>query len=796
VSDAHVHSSLDRVIDPVCGMTVDPAAPRGGSFEHDGTTYAFCGSGCRQKFSADPEHWLARARARDAAHASAAMPGAPPASSTASLVPPSQHESSVAAVPAIEYTCPMHPEIVQVGPGTCPICGMALEPKTITAEEPDNHELTEMSRRLWVAAALSIPLLVLAMGGMGMDLVAGQAFVEFALATPVCTWAAWPFYQRAIASVRTGHLNMFTLIGLGVSVAYLYSVAAVVAPGLFPASFHGDHGVARYFEAGAVIVTLILVGQVLELGARRQTGAAVRALAGLRPATARRISTAGVEEQIPLEHVLVGDRLRVRPGEKVPVDGVVAEGGSAVDESMITGEPVPVHKHPGDRVVGATVNGTGSFVMRAEKVGRDMLVSRIVAMVAEAQRSRAPIQQLADRVAGYFVPAVIAAAAVTAVAWSVWGPEPRFAHALVNAVAVLIIACPCALGLATPMSIMVATGRAARAGVLFRDAEALERLQAVDTLVIDKTGTITQGRPEVTSVSWSDSFSEADVLGVAASVEQASEHPLAAAVVAAAAARRAALSPVDAFEAAAGKGVRGRVGGRTVIVGNAALLEESGVDATAFAARADALRREGHTVMFVAIDRRFAGLIAVTDPVRVSAAEAIRALRAEGLRLVMVTGDHAQTAAIVARTLAIDEVMADVMPAEKFAIVSRLESEGHVVAMAGDGINDAPALARASVGIAMGTGTDVAMHSAAVTLVKGDLTGLVRARRLSRQTLANIRQNLFFAFVYNAAGVPIAAGVLYPVFGVLLSPIVAAAAMSLSSVCVIANALRLRRARL
>jgi Cu+-exporting ATPase len=788
-----------RALDPVCGMTVDPAHARGGSYEHRGQTYYFCSPGCREKFAADPDGWIARGpKSMTPAAQPLTLTRKPRGPRTPDAGPRTALERRTPDVaPRTDlYTCPMHPEVVQQGPGSCPICGMALEPMAITAVAPENHELRDMTKRLWISALFAAPLLVLAMSGMAAGMLPHQSLLELALATPVCTWAAWPFYQRAVASVRTMNLNMFTLIGVGVSVAYGYSVIAALAPGIFPASFHEPHGgVALYFEAAAVIVTLILVGQVLELRARHQTGEAVRALAGLAPTTARRVGDHGADEEVPLASVHVGDRLRVRPGERVPVDGVVLDGGSLVDESMVTGEPVPVHKHPGDRVVGATINGTGSFVMRAEKVGADTLVSRIVTMVAEAQRSRAPIQKLADRVSAWFVPVVLLVAVATFIAWSVWGPEPRLAHALVNAVAVLIIACPCALGLATPMSIMVATGRAAHMGVLFRDAEAIELLRSVDTIVIDKTGTVTQGKPEVTSVTWNEGFTEAAVLGAAASVEKASEHPLAGAIVSAAHARGLRLGEPERFEAVTGKGVIGRVDGREVVVGTPALLEERGIQVQGAVRKADALRLDGQTVMFVGVDGTLAGLVGVSDPIRVSAADAVRALRAEGLRIVMLTGDNQQTASVVARKLGIDEVIADVLPDEKFAVVSRLESEGHVVAMAGDGINDAPALARASVGIAMGTGTDIAMHSAPVTLVKGDLSGIVRARRLSRQTITNIRQNLFFAFVYNAAGVPVAAGVLYPVFGLLLSPVIAAAAMSISSVSVITNALRLRRAR-
>jgi len=693
----------------------------------------------------------------------------------------------------------MHPEIVQQGPGVCPICGMALEPMLPSADE-DTSELDDMTRRLWVAAALAAPLLFLAMTGMTdawfLPPPRARQWLELLLATPVCVWAARPFFERMIASIRQRHPNMFTLIGLGVAVAYGFSVVATVAPEIFPPALRDHHGhVGVYFEAAAVIVALVLLGQVLELRARQHTGAAVRALISLAPATARRIGADGVEEDIPLAHVHLGDRLRVLPGTRVPVDGVVLEGGTHVDESMITGESIPVRKTPGDHVIGATMNATGSLVMRAERVGAETLLSRIIALVAEAQRSRAPIQSLADRVSGYFVPAVIAVAAITFVVWSTIGPEPRLAYAVVNAVAVLIIACPCALGLATPMSIMVATGRAASLGILFRNAEAIERLEKVDTLVVDKTGTLTAGKPALTSVTWAEGFSEADVLGTAAAVERASEHPLASAIVAGAAAKGVAIEAVEQFSAVVGEGVVGRVGGREVAIGNAALMQTRGVDITALSGRAEALRHDGQTVVFVARDGRAAGLLGISDPVRVSAPEAIRALHHEGLRVVMLTGDTHATAATVARKLGIDEVHADVRPDGKARLIAELQKSGRVVAMAGDGINDAPALATADVGIAMGTGTDVAIESAHVTLVKGDLGALIRAIRLSRQTLRNIRQNLFFAFVYNAAGVPIAAGVLYPLFGWLLSPMIAAAAMSVSSVSVIGNALRLRHAR-
>ncbi len=777
------------VVDPVCGMTVDPATAKH-SYRHGATIYYFCCAGCRDKFAADPAGWLARG-SKGMAHQAQPLRLQRLGATTA---------AGGSSDAGLEYTCPMHPEIVQRGPGACPICGMALEPKTVTAEEPDNPELRDMTRRFWAAAALAVPLVVVAMSGMlvggGLPGISAHAqrWIEAALAAPVCLWAAWPFYVRAAHSVVHRSPNMFTLIGLGVSVAFGYSLVATVAPGAFPPSFHDEAGAVEvYYEAAAVIVVLILLGQVLEQRARSQTGAAIRKLLRLSPGSARRLLADGREEDVPLDRVQKGDRLRVRPGEKIPVDGVVVGGASSVDESMVTGEPVPVRKEPGERVVGATINGTGTLVVRAEKVGADTLLARIVAMVADAQRSRAPIQRLADVVAGYFVPAVILVALVTFVVWGIAGPAPRMAHALVNAVAVLIIACPCALGLATPVSIMVATGRGAGMGVLFRNAEAIELLRKVDTIVIDKTGTLTVGRPEVVSAAWNDGFDEADALRLAASLEAASEHPLASAIVGAAHARG--LEPVsaDSFVSITGQGVTGRVSGRPVAIGNEHLLRQLEVDAGGLAARAEALRQDGQTVMFVAVDGKPAGLLGVADPIKAGTPEAVRALHAEGLRIVMLTGDSRTTAEAVARKLGIDEVHAGVLPDQKLDVIRRLQGEGRVVAMAGDGVNDAPALAAAEVGIAMGTGTDVAMESAGVTLVKGDLRGIVRARRLSRLTMRNIAQNLFFAFVYNSAGVPIAAGVLYPWFGILLSPVIAAAAMSLSSVSVIGNALRLRR---
>jgi len=757
-------------------MTVDPARAAG-HVDYQGQTYYFCGRGCVEKFRANPAEFI---KPR-----------------------PEQARGAPTAVHTQEYTCPMHPQVRQIGPGSCPICGMALEPATATLDEHPNEELIDMSRRFWVSAALTAPLLLLAMGEYfpgPLARVGGAPWFPWlglAFATPVVFWGEWPFFVRGWMSVVNRSLNMFTLIALGVSVAYIYSVVATVFPGWFPSSFRDDMGrVGVYFEVSATIVTLILLGQVLELRARSQTSSAIRKLLGMAAKTARRLGDDGKEEDVPLEAVRVGDRLRVRPGEKVPVDGVVLDGSSSVDESMVTGEPIPVEKRPGDRVVGATISGTGSLVIRAEKVGADTLLARIVAMVAEAQRSRAPIQKLADTVSAYFVPAVIGIAIATFVVWALVGPEPRMAHALVNAVAVLIIACPCALGLATPLSIMVATGKGATVGILFRNAEAIEVMRKVDTLVVDKTGTLTEGKPRLVSIIAIPGFTDQEILRVAAGLEVGSEHPLAAAIVAGADARGAVPGAARDFTSVTGKGVRGSVDGRSAALGNRALMDQIGIDVGASAGQAEALRAEGQTVMFVAIDGRLAGLIGVADPIKESTPEAIDALHREGIRIVMLTGDSRTTADAVARKLAIDEVVAEVLPDQKVAVIKRLQAGGRFVAMAGDGINDAPALAQAQVGIAMGTGTDVAMESAGVTLVKGDLRGIVRARRLSRQTMANIKQNLFFAFVYNSAGVPIAAGVVYPFFGLLLSPMIAAAAMSFSSVSVIANALRLRRVSL
>ena len=757
-------------IDPVCGMTVDPDHAAG-SFEYEGSTFYFCSTHCLHRFRENPESFLNK-------------PAVQPIGIT----------RQAPAKPDQKYTCPMHPEIIRAGPGSCPICGMALEPLTVSLDEEENHELTDMTRRFWVAVALSIPVFALGMS----ELIPGQPlqqvvsmktlqWVQLALASPVVLWAGWPFFERAWQSIVNRSLNMFTLIGLGVSVGYVFSVIAVIVPGVFPASFRDEHGnVPVYFEAAAVIVTLVLLGQVLELRARSQTGSAIRALLGLAPKTARRI-VHGHEEDVPLDEVQAGDLLRVRPGEKVPVDGVVVEGSSAVDESMITGEPIPVEKHSGDRVVGATVNGTGAFVMRAERVGSETLLAQIVQMVAEAQRSRAPIQRLADVVSSYFVPLVVLIAVITFVVWSIWGPEPRMAHGLVNAVAVLIIACPCALGLATPMSIMVATGKAAQNGVLFRNAEAIEVMRKVETLVIDKTGTLTEGKPRLASVVVASGFDEQTLLRLAGSLERSSEHPLAAAIVAAAQERGVEIKDATHFESVTGKGVIGEVEEHHVAVGNRSLLDDPTFDA-----RAEELRASGQTIMFVVVDGKPAGLIGVADPIKATTPDAVKQLHNEGIRLLMLTGDSRTTAEAVARKLGIDEVVAEVLPTQKVEVVKRLQDEGHIVAMAGDGINDAPALAQAHVGIAMGTGTDVAMKSADVTLVKGDLNGIVRARALSRATMSNIKQNLFFAFIYNTLGVPIAAGILYPFFGILLSPMIAAAAMSFSSVSVIANALRLR----
>ena len=795
--------------DPVCGMDVDPKTAVH-KHEHEGETYYFCCEGCLTKFKADPEAHLTPSGAAQPSPADSSGfyicpmcpevrqegPGACPSCGMA-LDP----ETVTAPATKTEYVCPMHPEVVQDDPGACPVCGMALEARTVTLEEEANPELVDMTRRFWVSLALSVPVLFLAMS----DLIPGQpvqkaisprlsTWIQFVLSTPVVLWAGWFFFERGWTSIVNRSLNMFTLIGVGVGTAYVYSVVAVLIPGAFPEAFRGEGGgVAVYFEASAVITMLVILGQVLEVRARSRTSSAIRALLGLAPNTARLVREDGDEEDVPLDRVRPGDRLRVRPGEKVPVDGVVIEGTSAVDESMVTGEPIPVEKGPESLVTGGTVNGTGGFVMRAERVGGETLLARIVQMVSEAQRSRAPIQRLADVVASYFVPAVVLIAVVTFIVWALFGPEPRMAFALVNAVAVLIIACPCALGLATPMSIMVGMGRGAMTGVLIKNAEALEVLEKVDTLVVDKTGTLTEGRPRLMSLETLPGFEEAEVLGLAASLERASEHPLAEAIVAGARDKGLALSDVDEFRSLTGRGVLGRIGGREVVLGNQKLFTEREIPTGDLLERADALRREGQTVMFAALDGRAAGLLGVADPIKASTPEAIEMLHREGVRLVMLTGDNRTTAEAVARRLNLDEVEAEVLPEEKGETVKRLQGEGRVVAMAGDGVNDAPALALAQVGIAMGTGSDVAMESAGVTLVRGDLRGIAKARGLSRGTMRNIRQNLFFAFVYNCLGVPLAAGVLYPVFGLLLSPMIASAAMTFSSISVITNALRLRK---
>lgn len=754
--------------DPVCGMSVDPATAKHRA-EHDGQSYYFCSGGCRTKFLADPAKYLKPAEAR------------------------------TEAVPAgTIYTCPMHPQIRQVGPGSCPICGMALEPEVVSADAQPNPELQDMTRRLWIGLALTLPVFVLEMGGHIFNLhhlisPAVSNWVQLVLATPVVLWAGFPFFERGWKSIETRNLNMFTLIALGTGVAWTYSVVATLAPGLFPASLRSAEGAAPvYFEAAAVITVLVLVGQVLELRAREQTSGAIRALLNLAPKTARRLKSDGSDEEVQVEAIVVGDKLRVRPGESIPVDSEVIEGKSNVDESMVTGEPMPVTKATGAKVIGGTINGSGALIIRADKVGRDTMLARIVQMVAESQRSRAPIQRLADQVAGWFVPLVLGVAVVAFLAWMTFGPEPRFSYALIAGVSVLIIACPCALGLATPMSIMVGVGRGAQSGVLIKNAEALERMEKIDTLVVDKTGTLTEGKPKVTAIRTAAGVDEAELLKLAASLEQASEHPLGAAIVAMARERNISLSQVSNFSAPSGKGVSGNIDGHSVIVGNAKIVAAQGLSAAALDDDANKLRAEGATAVYVVIDGKAAGVIAVADPIKATTASALQKLKASGIHVVMLTGDNATTAKAVADKLGIDDVRADVLPEDKARIVSEFKKQGHAVAMAGDGVNDAPALAAADVGIAMGTGTDVAIESAGVTLLKGDLEGIAKARRLSEATMSNIRQNLFFAFIYNAAGVPIAAGVLYPVFGLLLSPVIAAAAMAMSSVSVIGNALRLR----
>ncbi|MEO8520658.1 MAG: heavy metal translocating P-type ATPase [Acidobacteriota bacterium] len=802
-----------EVIDPVCGMKVNPARAAG-SYEYRGQTYYFCGKGCLQRFASDPAEFLEPAAAKPAVAKAPAPAGT---IYTCPMDPEVRQErpgvcpkcgmalepdrSTLPAV-RVEYTCPMHPEVVRDSPGPCPICGMALEARTVTLDEPPNEELIDMTRRFSVGSLLALPVVVLAMGDMVLGPGLGGRvdmrlanWVGLLFGTPVVLWAGWPFFVRGWASIVNRHANMFTLIALGVGAAFLFSVAGTIAPGWFPPGFRMHGAVEVYFDTAVVVVVLVLLGQVLELRARGRTSAAIRSLLGLAPKTAR-VIRGGEETDIPIASVAVGDRVRVRPGEKIPVDGVVVDGRSVVDESLVTGEPLPVEKEAGSQVVGGTINSTGSLIVTAERIGADSLLAQIVRMVSEAQRTRAPIQRLADMVASWFVPAVVLTAVVSFAAWTFFGPEPRLSHALLSAVAVLIIACPCALGLATPMAIMVGTGRGAGAGILIRNAEALERLERVDTLVVDKTGTLTEGRPRLASVAAVGRFDDGVVLRMASAIEQASEHPLAAAIVGGARERGLSVPQASAFDSLTGRGVVGTVEGRAVVVGSLELLEDKGVRTGSLAGLADAGRAEGQTVVFVAIDGEAAGAIGVADPVKASTREALDALRREGLRIVMLTGDHAATAAAVGRALGIDEIVADVRPDHKRDVVARLQSEGRVVAMAGDGINDAPALAEASVGIAMGTGTDIAIESAGITLLRGDLRGIVSARRLSRATMKNIRQNLFLAFIYNAIGVPVAAGVLYPLTGVLISPIWASAAMTFSSVSVIGNALRLRRVQL
>ncbi len=768
----HDHSK-DMVKDPVCGMTIDSKTAKGGSSVYKGSTYFFCNPKCKTKFEAEPQKYLAPQ-------------------------PPAKIQSQ-----NVEYTCPMHPEIKQMGPGSCPICGMALEPVTISLDqEEDNHEYLMMRNKFIFSTALSIPLLFLTMGGrhlFGNESVHQfLPWLELLLATPVVLWGGWPFFVRFKESLKNRNLNMFTLIGLGVGVAYIYSLTAVLFPQIFPESFQDPMTgqVSLYFEAASVIVALVLLGQVLELKARGQTSAAIKSLLGLAPKTARKINPDGSEVDMPVEDIHVGNQFRVRPGEKIPVDGKVISGQSSVDESMVSGEPIPVEKQAGAKVIGATINGTGSLVIQAEKVGKDTLLSQIVQMVAEAQRSRAPIQKLVDQVSAYFVPAVILVALLAFGVWSIWGPDPKLAHGIINAVAVLIIACPCALGLATPMSIMVATGRGASMGVLFKNAEAIEMMRKVDTIVVDKTGTLTLGKPKLVTVKTFGEISEKEFLSLSASLEKASEHPLAHAIVVGASERGTSLSDAKNFNSITGKGALAQVNGREVAIGNKALLEQLSISLGDTETEANRLREDGQTIMYVAIDGKLAGLLGVMDPIKETSVPAIQALRKAGIKVIMMTGDNEKTAQAVAKKVGLDGYFADVLPQGKAEIVKKMQAEGKFVAMAGDGINDAPALAQAQVGIAMGTGTDVAMNSAGITLIKGDLMGIVRAQALSEATLKNIKQNLFFAFIYNALGVPIAAGILYPVFGILLSPMIAAAAMSLSSVSVIANALRLKKVKL
>jgi Cu+-exporting ATPase len=806
-----VEPTKSLTTDPVCGMTVDPA--KAASVEHEGTKVYFCCQGCVTKFQADPAKYLQPKQATPLIQLITKAEG-----DYTCPMHPEVHNAGLGSCPKCgmalepatieapasrtEYTCPMHPEIVRDMPGSCPICGMALEPRTVSADE-ENPELVSMTRRFWVGMALTLPLLAVMVSDILpshpiQHLLSGPllGWIEFALATPVVLWAGWPFFERGWQSVVHRSPNMFTLIAIGSGSAYLYSVAAVVAPGIFPAAFRDMSGnLGLYFEAAAVITVLVLLGQVLELKARSQTSGAIKALLGLAPKTARRIAPDGAESDVDLSAIQVGDILRVRPGEKIPTDGVVTEGRSSVDESMVSGEPIPVEKTVDAKVVGGTINGTGSFVMKAERVGADTLLAQIVKMVSEAQRSRAPIQRLADKVASYFVPAVLASSVITFVVWANFGPPPAYAHALVNAVAVLIIACPCALGLATPMAIMVGTGRGAAEGILIRDAEALETFEKVNTLVVDKTGTLTEGKPRLTSLIPAEGFNETQLLQMVASLEKASEHPLAAAILAAAKEKTIELLAVTDFQSITGKGVTGQLQSKRVGIGNAALMADLGARSDALNDRAGALRKEGQTVMFIASDGKFAGLIAVADPIKDTTLDAIQQLKKQGIRVLMVTGDNHTTAAAVAAKLGID-FEADVLPEKKAEVVKKLQAEGAIVAMAGDGVNDAPALAQANVGIAMGTGTDVAMKTGGITLVKGDLRGIVKARLLSQRTMSNIRENLFFAFFYNALGIPLAAGVLFPFFGLLLNPMIAAAAMSFSSVSVITNALRLKTAKL